>query len=935
MAQPTNAILVPSPLRPNDLEDNYASAFAIDIKGGHHMYALLSERNLIKEGRREWGMLCTVYDDGDNSATYQLVYNYSSTNLMDNNNWVIFTGGKTNETTQVSANTEWISSVFSIVDTPPITNSDGDRYLIATPSFAAFLGQGQKIAQWNGQALSGTGDWVYLTPTEGTTVRVDNIGNVIYRFSGTWSQNGYWKREYLSQIRYIQPTSLDGSTYSFTSSIDSVSLDVYSFSVYYANFSLTNSGTSTLQIDGLGYYPMKKVSSGTLLDLAAQDIVPNVQYHISWNIDNFLVHNIDGGFGNTVSVTIGPAEDGTYEDGLFTDFTQSTPIGTPIDRFNEILLALVPPPAPDLSSWSLGGPQFTSGKLSFDRNTPAGLTPSPIVLIGEDFNPNSPNIYRKGINSYVTQSKTGTTYYADYTGILNSNVGRGPGEPTPAYATYSFGNGITGSIVMKLNGVTISTANLATQTGVIDTTSTNTVSGFTLTAATSSKFPSGFPFEFFWNRTGTYLIKRTDNNLRQGFNYLDMSHILPSKTLILASYSWVADPSTTETTFSSVSINNIIGSAPKYLSGIQFWTQLSLNYGLTIQNQVKNTYVGTNALSSSSVVPVGFNSINNKITETNTPIMGPPSPINITTPTNPNSSQILTWGYSLNTNVRRLNETITFQTQVLRTVQGTDVGGTISQSNFFIDNYPMTSSLLVEEFITEDYRIRNGATKYANVTDTKQSIDNQLDWENTKSLNTESGYTNGLQILNGQLVYPKFNYSTAGGIQTNPNFGLGNVVRYDLCNTTNTGFGTTDVAGTNFRTYTRYFTVDPTSNFAILRFTFNLSDTTFVNSNVNLSDNNCWIEVKLPHDTSKPQPPSGLVGNSVTGWLDMTKPALAGRWNNGDGVYRGSPTPTVIEVDFGQGKSTFFSGGYVLFRITAPSSWSGHINSITLTPLVN
>lgn len=41
---------------------------------------------------------------------------------------------------------------------------------------------------------------------------------------------------------------------------------------------------------------------------------------------------------------IGEAEDGDYTDGIFTDFTSSTPIGTAIDRFNEMLLLLAPTP---------------------------------------------------------------------------------------------------------------------------------------------------------------------------------------------------------------------------------------------------------------------------------------------------------------------------------------------------------------------------------------------------------------------------------------------------------------------------------------------------------------------------------------------------------------------------------------------------------------
>ena len=51
--------------------------------------------------------------------------------------------------------------------------------------------------------------------------------------------------------------------------------------------------------------------------------------------------------GDTV---IGPAEDGDYTDGIFTDFTDQTRVGVAIDRFNEMLLLLAP--APPSGDWT-------------------------------------------------------------------------------------------------------------------------------------------------------------------------------------------------------------------------------------------------------------------------------------------------------------------------------------------------------------------------------------------------------------------------------------------------------------------------------------------------------------------------------------------------------------------------------------------------------
>jgi hypothetical protein len=204
--------LVTAAIRPNASEDLIASAFAYEIMGGHHQYTTLSLRNSIIEERREWGMLCTVYNDGDNNGTYQLVYDASDTDINNNNNWVPFSGGG-----PVSSG-EWLSSVTRVIDTPPITTpSDGTRYLIGTPSFGTFLTQSNKIATWSDSANGGLGGWVYLVPQTGYSLRSDDDLNVIYKYQGTWSLNNSWKKEYLTQIRYINPTSNGGVTYSFTS----------------------------------------------------------------------------------------------------------------------------------------------------------------------------------------------------------------------------------------------------------------------------------------------------------------------------------------------------------------------------------------------------------------------------------------------------------------------------------------------------------------------------------------------------------------------------------------------------------------------------------------------------------------------------------------------------------------------------------------------
>lgn len=89
MAQNTGT-LVSAAVRPNDDTDLIASAFANEVKGGNHGYATIAERDAIIEERREWGMLCAVFNDGTatNNGTYVLSYNTADTDINNNANWV-------------------------------------------------------------------------------------------------------------------------------------------------------------------------------------------------------------------------------------------------------------------------------------------------------------------------------------------------------------------------------------------------------------------------------------------------------------------------------------------------------------------------------------------------------------------------------------------------------------------------------------------------------------------------------------------------------------------------------------------------------------------------------------------------------------------------------------------------------------------------------
>lgn len=110
--------------------------------------------------------------------------------------------------------------------------------------------------------------------------------------------------------------------------------------------------------------------SGNTIFLTDTGVDAGIYSTNSWSIPSL---NIDAQ-GRVISasssvITLGPAEDGTYEDGIFTDLTPETPVGFAVDRINEILLLLAPTPPSTNWTTAFGNtvPTLTSSTLT---NTP-------------------------------------------------------------------------------------------------------------------------------------------------------------------------------------------------------------------------------------------------------------------------------------------------------------------------------------------------------------------------------------------------------------------------------------------------------------------------------------------------------------------------------------------------------------------------------------
>jgi len=608
--------------------------------------------------------------------------------------------------------------------------------------------------------------------------------------------------------------------------------------------------------------------------------------------DEYMVEP-DGTGGNGTG-TIGVAGDGTYTDGLFTDFQNSTAIGDAVDRINEVLKNLAPQTAPALSDWSVfRSSTGVDGKLSFDKtNTISGST-----YIGADISGAMTPIIVADDQWIINGKRLGIYPKSDITpisGTLSFNVPADGATPTPAYIANSFGDANKGTLELYVNGSLLTSMNL-TNLSAQSTTTGETTTGMSISAATSSKFPLGGTYDLFQNRTGTWRVNGDDVNLVNGYNYIYVQHKnLPEFNRILSRVEFIIDDNTMDTDFLGSSMVSLL-SGSKYLSGINYYTGGAIKYDTQVLNLYRNTYYGgSDAITFSDISPT--QSLIIQSTHSLPSSFGEEIK-NLVLSTDLGGGSALTFSV-IPTGLRIINGTFSINTTAKRTVQGTITGGTASLSNIFLENVLLTSSNYNEYFETENWRLKSG-----NNYDTFSQI-GLNSWGSTYSLKSEIGYTDGLQVIGGQLIYPITDFSVIGATATNANFGL-SMSNYSSL--------------TGDRTYIRWFRqTSPT----VGNFYMTINGTgSFVSKTTPLTGDNIWVEMKCPGNLFQ-----------ETGWMDCYSDFQTNMWSDGDGC-RSAAIGVGREFGVKWGltigtKSTVNTNGYVIIKITVGQSFSGKINNI-------
>jgi hypothetical protein len=485
------------------------------------------------------------------------------------------------------------------------------------------------------------------------------------------------------------------------------------------------------------------------------------------------------------SGVIGDPEDGSYADGLFTDFATSTPVGTAVDRFNEVLKILAPSPAPNLKSMKADETNGVAAKLSFDdNNTITGYTfvasefytrtGDAIGLIFNNVQQNA--VYQADTSAEKTDAKTygngihfklGVYNNEEITGSLNHNVGPSVTNGQIAYASGAFGNAETGSLTLKLNGATLHTVDLATITGSgnpatgSDSYLNSSGSGFVLMSTTASSYDgNASEWHIFKHRTAGFKVSINDQV--KGYNNLDILHTIGSNIYYANHIQWVNDPdgASAALSVSNNRIENVSLVGSKYVSGVKYNTDLTANYKADIINMYKNvfpsdsntiTFTPTNSTtpSAQSVPDIGGS-------ETYTKTLG------VTASVNYNGTYLLngTIGMSLNASHPLKSN--------LSTAGATTITGMLIDADTSSPN-----SNLVETFEDETFRISSGS--YAT-----QGAVGSGTWNSTAHMTSSglAGHENGMLLYNRRLYNPKDadipnagNFSTLANVESGqPNY---------------------------------------------------------------------------------------------------------------------------------------------------------------------
>ena len=599
----------------------------------------------------------------------------------------------------------------------------------------------------------------------------------------------------------------------------------------------------------------------------------------------FTGSTVSGGSGTvTVTPVIGAAEDSSYTDGLFTDFSYTTPIGTAVDRFNEVLKGLAPSAAPALDDMNCND-SGTSAKMSFGNSQsisgytnvlPSTLTPAS-SLSSVDIN--------GSYSSTISGNDVRTACFAGSTvidGILNADVS----ADSPNYAADAFGNGNQGTLELFVNNNSTAVHSTNLSSFGSGTSSNASGSGFVLSAVTNGSFSDGSAFSTFKHRTGTYTIAVA--NQQTGWNYARVVHTIGSTSTTTNYVEWVNDPNANALSADTSVMDSLSMTGTKQLSGVTYNTAGTAEYRVRVLNAYKNVYSannitfnGTNCAISSQAFP----SIDYASGEDETKLLHLTGSVTI------NSDPLLNGSITASANVPApLKSDLTS-------------AGSQSVAGILLYNLSDSATTTSEPFRGESYRRVSGSYNNQAAVTAAGAV-----WNSSTSLMTVDGllfYNSALRSPRQGTVSGDFRNTADGGSITN---GPASNVNYSSI-------------ASGMRTFYRYFrntSGGSKTNFAL---TLNGSGT-IVNQGSSLSSSNIHVLAKLPTTSA----------SFTTGWMDTAVAFATGQTGDGAGCLNGSLDSSLNATNnITFGTQSAGANEYIVVKIEADASWTGNISQISVS----
>ena len=733
-----------------------------------------------------------------------------------------------------------------------------------------------------------------FTTLAGTSLELQNggmtnVGSIAGASTGTFSSTVSASAGTFRTLGGIS-LALQGGGITNAGAVGGASTGTFSSTVSGAAGTFTNMTATSLNLQS-GGLTNAGIISGSALNLSglSAGTATTSSYLALDSNDNIVLTSSSGG-GGGAGGTIGDAEDGDYTDGLFTDFTTSTAIGTPIDRFNEVLKILAPTPAPVVSSINEEVTDGITAKLSFGASNPivdytSSATAAGFSAVGRTGTyaaATSGNNIRLGVYD-GTQDITGFINHSVVESISNGNV---------SFSNDAFGNANEGTLKLELNGTVVHSVSLAGLVGAgnPNTGSANSLtgdSGFTNVSVTASSFDgNGAEWYIFKHRTAKYKVDT--NQQKVGWNYIRVIHSLATDNTTNF-IEWINDPSgaVNDLSISQPRIEEVSLVGSKYLSGVEYNTDATAKYKADINNLYRNVYAASgNPISftvSNSTTPSSQAVPDISGGENNTKVLGVTASLDFNGSTLFNSSMTC-------------NSTVTHPLK--NTITNT---GSATVSGFLIDNRSLASNVLEEKFHDETYRKTSGSY------DTQASVTNAASVWNSQNHMTGSGaagHTDGLLFHNQRLYSP-----VDGDIPNGGNFsGISNV-ESDQPNYSS-------IVGT--RTF--YRVVSNSSGVAKrdMKIVSTKNSTTYNNSTLGAS--NAHFFVKIPEST---------------GWMDISQNFVYGSTSDGNGALINGASN---DVDSGNnthfvtfGTQSVANNEHVMVKILADESWGGYISELSFS----